>query len=617
MVLADTKVMRTLPTRRLGVLGKVLLANSLLLLALAGLVWLSLETSSRATEGAEKIHEAFSERVATDRALTLAVEDTGLLSERLLARQGAVVDKLDRRLSRTGPRLAAAIGSALDGGNGVKPAEERVVKRLHLAYPAYLGTRERILRRQESPGPGGRGALEVQLKRASSALRRELEAYAAIHLEEGDLALNELRHDGKNRDELLALLLGFALISLFATVWIARGIVRRLREYAAFSAVVAGGDLAPRLNSQRRDELGTLARSLNQMVEQLTSAAVQRQKSQEADRTYRSTRDAFSEILQVAETEDEAHDILKLHIQRGLPDSEVVVLNRNNSEDRLEATTELPEGSPLLRPLQSAEPRSCLAVRLAHSVSSDPENSSLLQCEICGATAKPSTCLPLLVSGEVIGSVLVNHPEPLASDEERQINESVAQAAPILANLRNLALAEARAATDALTGLPNRRAIQDTLKRMMAQSERTMAPLAVVMIDLDHFKQINDILGHEKGDAVLAAVGAVLSDTMRTSDFIGRNGGEEFIALLSDTDGQGALAVAEKLRAAIETIRVRGVERSITASLGVAIHPKMAADPETLVRLADRALYAAKNGGRNRVELASTPPSATVAIAAR
>ena len=96
----------------------------------------------------------------------------------------------------------------------------------------------------------------------------------------------------------------------------------------------------------------------------------------------------------------------------------------------------------------------------------------------------------------MIGSVLVDHDGPLRGSGERRVHDSVAQAAPVLANLRNLALAEARALTDALTGLPNRRAIQDTLKRMLAQSARTASPLAVVLIDVDHFKQINDTFGH-------------------------------------------------------------------------------------------------------------------------
>ena len=126
--------------------------------------------------------------------------------------------------------------------------------------------------------------------------------------------------------------------------------------------------------------------------------------------------------------------------------------------------------------------------------------------------------------------------------------DSVTQAAPVLANLRNLALAEARAATDALTGLPNKRACADTLKRMVAHAGRSVSPLSALLLDLDHFKQINDTFGHGIGDDALAAVGDVISTNLRTSDFAGRYGGEEFLVLLPDTDREGAAQAAEKLR---------------------------------------------------------------------
>jgi diguanylate cyclase (GGDEF)-like protein len=185
------------------------------------------------------------------------------------------------------------------------------------------------------------------------------------------------------------------------------------------------------------------------------------------------------------------------------------------------------------------------------------------------------------------------------------VRDSVSQAAPVLANLRDLALAEFRASTDALTALPNQRAVKHTVKRMAAQTSRTLAPLSAIMLDLDHFKQINDSYGHGRGDDVLAAVGAVLSETIRTSDFVGRNGGEEFIVLLPDTDTDAALAVAEKIRAAIADLSVFGVDRAITASLGIATIPRHAGDGDQLVRSADRALYLAKTNGRNRVETAT------------
>src|SRR3954470_16992197 len=187
-------------------------------------------------------------------------------------------------------------------------------------------------------------------------------------------------------------------------------------------------------------------------------------------------------------------------------------------------------------------------------------------------------CQPLLVGGRVIGSVLVQQSDPLDERARRRLRESVSQAAPVLGNLRAIAMAEERAATDALTGLPNRRAIDDTLKRMVAQAGRTVTPLAALAIDLDHFKQINDRFGHEKGDDVLVAVSAVLAATVRGSDFTGRIGGEEFLVLAPDTGSDGGLVLAEKLRAAISRLKVRGLDVPITASFGVAALPDDAAD---------------------------------------
>ena len=187
--------------------------------------------------------------------------------------------------------------------------------------------------------------------------------------------------------------------------------------------------------------------------------------------------------------------------------------------------------------------------------------------------------------------------------DEALVHESVVQAAPILANQRTLALAERRAASDALTGLPNRRAADEALKRMSAHAGRTISNLSVVMVDLDHFKQVNDLHGHELGDKALAAVGQILSGELRASDFAARYGGEEFLLLLPDTDRSGAVEVAEKLRRAVEGAEIRGIG-TLTASFGVATLPDDAVEPEHLVRKADRALYAAKAHGRNRVEIA-------------
>jgi diguanylate cyclase (GGDEF)-like protein len=207
------------------------------------------------------------------------------------------------------------------------------------------------------------------------------------------------------------------------------------------------------------------------------------------------------------------------------------------------------------------------------------------------------------VRGEVIGSVLASHESALRENDERAVHEAVIQSAPVLGNLRNLAIAELRSATDALTGLPNRRAIDATLKRMVAQSSRSAAPLAALMCDLDHFKHINDQFGHGSGDDILAAVGVALTGTLRAGDFVGRYGGEEFLVLLPATAAKEAQNVAEKVRSAIADIRVPTVTTQVTLSVGIAVLPEHANDAGSLERAADRALYAAKSAGRNRVEI--------------
>ena len=167
--------------------------------------------------------------------------------------------------------------------------------------------------------------------------------------------------------------------------------------------------------------------------------------------------------------ENEAYALVKRHLERSLAGSEIVVLNRNNSQDRLEATTPVEAGGP-----GGAEARRLLA-RLVPRRPARPDpragagNEPLLTCELCAEHGR-TTCVPSLVGGEVIGSVLVGT-NTLAAGQ-RRIDESVSQAAPVLANLRNLAIAEARAPTDGLTGLPNARAIHDNLKRMVAQAAR-------------------------------------------------------------------------------------------------------------------------------------------------
>jgi diguanylate cyclase (GGDEF)-like protein len=159
-----------------------------------------------------------------------------------------------------------------------------------------------------------------------------------------------------------------------------------------------------------------------------------------------------------------------------------------------------------------------------------------------------------------------------------------------------------QARTDDLTGLANRRALDEEISHAMASARRTQRPFAIVMVDVDRFKFINDTHGHAVGDATLTAFCRRLAGALREPDRAYRYGGEEFCLLLADTDLAGARTLAERAREQI-TLPFDGVMRAITASFGVtAWQPEDEVD--TLFHRADRALYAAKSGGRNRVETA-------------
>jgi diguanylate cyclase (GGDEF)-like protein len=164
------------------------------------------------------------------------------------------------------------------------------------------------------------------------------------------------------------------------------------------------------------------------------------------------------------------------------------------------------------------------------------------------------------------------------------------------------------ARVDSLTGLRNRRAIEETLIREVSAARRHESSLSVLLVDVDHFKHINDALGHQAGDAALVAIGETLQSMLRTEDTIGRWGGEEFLAVLPHTDAAGAVVIAERLRAHVATPGPGSAEprTAITVTIGVAAWTSGGIDD--LVRRADHALYAGKAAGRNNVQVSAAEP---------
>ena len=203
--------------------------------------------------------------------------------------------------------------------------------------------------------------------------------------------------------------------------------------------------------------------------------------------------------------------------------------------------------------------------------------------------------------GRLRGALLVfrspgTQPLVAARDFERAAHEL----GPLLGQYGAIAATRTAASIDVLTGLPNRRGVTRALQEAMAHV-RHGGRYAVLLLDIDHFKSINDLLGHSTGDRCLAEIGRILGDSIRGVDVAGRFGGEEFLVLLRDASRERALQVAERLRAAIESGGLAYADgKPVTMSIGVA-YARSSDGPNEVVERADRALYRAKNGGRNRV----------------
>jgi len=166
--------------------------------------------------------------------------------------------------------------------------------------------------------------------------------------------------------------------------------------------------------------------------------------------------------------------------------------------------------------------------------------------------------------------------------------------------------------TDPLTGLNNRRSMMESLDKEFERSTRTQTPLSLLMLDIDHFKRINDNFGHQQGDTVLQVLASLLKEHLRPYDLAARFGGEEFSLILPETSEKDAGMVAERIRQSIQELELDDlpIDFRMTASIGLATSPNEAmATPDDLIREADYALYNAKRRGRNRVERMETKPA--------
>ena len=231
------------------------------------------------------------------------------------------------------------------------------------------------------------------------------------------------------------------------------------------------------------------------------------------------------------------------------------------------------------------------------------------------ATPRPlrSLCVPMMAHGETLGLLYLcmpagsDAPADWSESEERLAKTVSEQAALALANLPLRETLRRQSIRDPLTGIYNRRYLEETLDRELQRAARRRAPLAVLMLDVDDFKSLNDTLGHDAGDLVLRALADVLTSAFRGEDVVCRYGGEEFAVVMPDTTREAARERAEEARGVMEkmVVKVKGpVPAHATISAGIAMFPDDGSGGSALFHAADGALYRAKAGGKNQVVLA-------------
>jgi diguanylate cyclase (GGDEF)-like protein len=225
--------------------------------------------------------------------------------------------------------------------------------------------------------------------------------------------------------------------------------------------------------------------------------------------------------------------------------------------------------------------------------------------------------LPLSGSGTVVGVLLLwdcSDDRDFTEDDLTTLRTFTSQATVAVDNVLLHDEANRLSVTDGLTGLTNYRGFTLTIGKEIERAVRFERPLSLLLLDLDHFKLVNDVWGHPRGDAVLVELAARIRSQVRDVDTLARYGGEEFVVVLPETDRAGAVQAAERICAAVRR-RPFGEDGEqpidMTLSLGIAVFPDHGTSSTALLRLADEALYAAKRGGRDGWRLATAPAGDT------
>jgi diguanylate cyclase (GGDEF)-like protein len=323
------------------------------------------------------------------------------------------------------------------------------------------------------------------------------------------------------------------------------------------------------------------------------------------------------DLLQMCKTVEESNDVLAHYVGKLFPGTSGSFYHVNPLNNLLEAVVTWGEPGAADDPVIGKE--DCWALRRGQLHFVEAPGAGLTCQHLAQAPAGPSFCAPIAAQGEVLGMLHVRYrgdeAQPPALRESRPearklwvlaVSEHLSLA---LANLKLRETLRIQAVRDSLTGLYNRRYMEHALEREVLRAARNRRTVGLILLDLDHFKRVNDTYGHEVGDLMLRSVGEFLQANVRAEDIACRYGGEEFVVMLPEATLAMTQTRAEQLWKGIQglTVNVRGeLLRPLTTSVGVAEFPEHGRSLAELMRAADAAMYAAKRQGRDRVAVAQT-----------
>ena len=444
-----------------------------------------------------------------------------------------------------------------------------------------------------------------------SALNDSLNALARAYEEEIGQARAQI--EANDRYVLIALfvLAALASLALAGGLMLVKGaLLAPLLGMKRSMLQLAKGDLGVDVDgADRTDEIGEMARA----VQVFLGTSLERQKLNREARLL----SQLNEWLQSCKSLDELYQMVAEFLSRLLPDCAGSLYIYANSRDVLDSAKAWNGGQATA----AMHPDDCWGLRRGR-IYTFGENEIDFPCTHVGS-ARPSTycCIPILAHGETIGLLhLCFGRAQEGRDRTAEMNGEHRRLALVCAEQISLAIANAKlrdqlrdqSIRDALTGMFNRRYMLETCRREFSRATRTGQSVSILSMDIDHFKKFNDNHGHDAGDSVLRAVSDCLKASFREEDVPCRFGGEEFVVILPGTVAHVAVNKAEEVRAKIEALVVRYLDANlprVTISIGVAAFPNSGENAQAVLKAADEALYRAKDGGRNRVELSPTVAS--------